>query len=138
MKTYHIDLRKYKSAKQLVIKWCRHVHPKMSLKKLLDIDMELTISYDGKKFKPATAKEFIKFLTKKQKIWAFCEHKCDCTKIIHIWYKKDIDYGILLETISHELEHATGTHNEKRCIKTGGLARYASMLIKDDLKFKIV
>ena len=135
MKTYHIELKKHRSAKSVVLAWARWKHPKMSEKKLLQTDMELEIKVDGKNFKSANVKEFIQFILK-LKVWGFCEHKCDCTKIVHIWFHKTVEYGKLLETVAHELEHASGSRSEKRCCKTGGLAHYASILIDTELKYK--
>ena len=107
----------------------------MSEERILESDVELVLNLDGKGFKPATASDFIKYI-QTIKVWGFCEHKCDCTKIIHIWFTKKVDYGRLLECVTHELEHASGVTSEKRCCKTGGLAHYASIIIEDDLRYK--
>lgn len=135
MKNTHIELKRHRSAKSIVLAWCRVEHPKMIEENLLNKEMDLVVSYRGKKFHAVTVNDFIKFIRDVQKVWAFCEHACDCTKRIHVWYSPKTTYNELLEVVAHELEHATGTHNEKRCVKTGGLARYASMLIDEDLKF---
>ena len=135
MKTYHIQLKKHRSAKSIVLAWCRWKHPRIPEVKLLKMDMELVIKVGKKQFKSASANDFIKFL-KTLKVWGFCEHKCDCTKIIHIWFTKTAEYDRILECMSHEIEHASGTHNEKRCCKTGGIALYASHLIDNDLHYK--
>lgn len=121
-KSLKITLVHHKTAKSIVLAWCRPDHPRLSDKRILETKTELRI-FLGKSINNAKAKDLIT-VVKKQKVWGFCKHLNVNEKEIHFWKSNDVNPISLFETLAHEVAHAFGYHKEKTAQKIGAAAAF--------------
>jgi len=127
---------KHKTARSIVFEYFKKDYPNLSDYQLLKVETEFKVFLNEEWEYKATVLELLKTV-KKNGIWGFCAHsKNPYYKEIHYWISKKATTEQVLELFVHETAHAIGNKSEYIAKKYAGVALFAYLIMKKNLKWK--
>ena len=127
---------RHKTARSLVLEYFRSDFPNLTDEQILRQDTEFTVFLNEEWEDVAIVSDLLKAI-KNKGLWGFCDHKIDVRyKEIHYWIGKKATTENVLELLSHEVAHAIGNKSEVTAQRYSGVALFAYMIMKEEVKWK--